>query len=51
MSNRAAPDSPQIMIYKVSLLPAIYVVGVTEDTNEGDNQVKCCVIYYNALYL
>ena len=40
MSNRTAPDSPKIMIYKVLLIPTVCVVGVTECTNrEGDNQV------------
>ena len=48
MRNRTAPDSPKIMIYKILLIPAVCVVGVTESTNrERDNQVKCCVIYYN----
>ena len=38
MKNRTAPDTPKIMIYKVSLIPAVCVVGVTEGTNgEGDN--------------
>ena len=33
------------MIYKVSLIRDVYVVGVTEATEGGDKQVKCCVTY------